>query len=155
MKRFRFRAEIVLNLRRREYELAQAQLAGIQRERDAAVHAVHEAEGTRALAEGEYRAWLDTGGDSGVLERHRNWITRQHAGVESCRRHLVERELEVERAAADVRRTHRRTRVLERLRERAVHDHRKEARRQDAIEMDHLAVIRYARRTGGGLNGGD
>jgi flagellar biosynthesis chaperone FliJ len=59
---------------------------------------------------------------------------------------LAERQIEVERAAADVRRTHRQVLVLENLRDRSWADYQEEARRLDAIDMDQLAVTQFARR---------
>jgi flagellar export protein FliJ len=155
MKRFHFRAATVLNLRKRQYDMAQVELARVQRERDTAGGAVRDAEDALSRAEGEYRERLVMGGEACALERHRYWITRQHAGAESCRRRLTLRQLEVERATADVRRTHRQSRVLERLRDRAWRDYREEARRQEALEIDQLAVIQYARRMGGGTDHDD
>jgi len=153
MKRFHFRAATVLNLRQRQYAIAQTELARAQGERDASGARVRDAEEAVRRAEGEFRHQLVQGGDAGALERHRNWITRQHAGAEACRRQLAERLAAVERATAHVRRTHRQSRVLERLRDRAWRDYQAETRRQDRIAMDELAVIQYARRMEGDSNG--
>ena len=149
MKRFHFRAATVLALRQRQYAIAQTQLARAQQERDAAAARVRDAESAVARAQVEFRGRLVEGGEVGALERHRNWMTRQHARAERCRQQLVEQLKAVERATAEVRQTHRQARVLERLRDRAWRDYQAEAGRQDLIAMDELAVIQYARRMGG------
>jgi len=59
---------------------------------------------------------------------------------------LAVRQTEVERATADVRRTHRQVLVIEKLRERAWQAYQEENRRLDAIAMDQLAVTQFARR---------
>jgi flagellar biosynthesis chaperone FliJ len=59
---------------------------------------------------------------------------------------LAVRQIEVERATADVRRTHRQVLVIEKLRERAWKAYQEETRRLDAIAMDQLAVTQFARR---------
>ena len=105
-----------------------------------------EAESAVDQAQLEYRDCLVKGREAAIFERHRNWIIGQRAGAESCRRQLAQRQIEVERAAADVRRTHRQVLVLENLRDRAWQDYQDETRRLDAIEMDQLAVMQYARR---------
>src|SRR4051794_12268229 len=149
MKRFHFRAAAVLDLRVRQHEMAQAELARVQQERDVAAGAMAAAEDALGRARTDYRERLLAGDVADALERHRNWILGQHAGVERCRQHLAEQQLSVERATADVRRTHRLARVLERLRDGTWRDYQKEARRLEMIEMDQLAVIQYARRMGG------
>jgi flagellar biosynthesis chaperone FliJ len=146
MKKFQFRAAKVLDLRRRQHDLTLAELSRMQQQRDSAAAAVVASDQAVASAQRDYRDCLIEGGESVTFERHRNWIVGQRAGAESCRRHLAKRQIEVERAAADVRRTHRQVLVLENLRDRAWQDYQVETRRLDAIEMDQLAVTQYARR---------
>jgi flagellar biosynthesis chaperone FliJ len=149
MRKFHFRAATVLELRQRQYRTAQAELLRSQQVRDMAAGAVRDAEASVSRAQSDYRERLVAGDGAVIFERHRNWIAGQYAVVESRRRLLVEQQLLVERAAADVRRTHRLARVLERLRDRAWKAYQKEARRQETIELDELAVIQFARRMGG------
>ena len=152
MKRFDFRPAAVLELRRREYDLAQEQLARAQQERERAERAVVAADAATAHAEAEYLARLTAGEEADALARHRDWIASRRAGAEGCRRKHAERQLAEERAAANVRRTHRQVRVLERLRDRVWRAYQLECRRLDAIEMDRLAITRYTRRTAGGID---
>jgi flagellar export protein FliJ len=146
MKPFQFRAAKVLDWRRRQHDLALAELARRQEEYDRAALALSEAERAVEMAQREYRKRLEEGGDCAAYERHRNWILGQRVGVDHCRRRLLERQQEVERAAADVRRTHRHVLILENLRERELQDHQHETRRLEAIDMDQLAVTQFARR---------
>jgi flagellar export protein FliJ len=146
MKRFQFRVARVLDLRRRQHELMLAELSRAQQQRERAVAAVSDAVRAVDRAQLEYRDSLAKGGEAGAFERHRNWIVGQRAGAERCRLRCAERQIEVDRAAADVRRTHRQVLVLENLRDRAWQDYQTETRRLDAIEMDHLAVTQHARR---------
>jgi flagellar export protein FliJ len=152
MKPFRFRAAVVLDLRRRQHELAQTQLARAQQERDAAARRVGEAEEACQDARREYRASLDKGDAAGALERHRTWIARRQAETDDRRRQLEERHVAVHHAAAGLRHAYTRVRVLERLRDRAWEKHQDDVRRREAIEMDYLAVTQFARRMGGGID---
>jgi flagellar biosynthesis chaperone FliJ len=146
MKRFQFRAAKVLDWRRRQHDSALAELARRQEDRDAAAAAESIARQAVEDAQIAYRTCLVEGGDTATFERHRNWILGRRAEAESRRRLLNERQQEVERAAADVRRTHRQVLILENLRERELHDHQDEARRLENIDMDQLAVTQFARR---------
>jgi flagellar export protein FliJ len=146
MKKFVFRAATVLDLRRRQHDLALAELARKQEERERAVLAVAKADAAVVEAQDRYRQCLVEGGDTATFERHRTWILVQRAGAERCRGFLVEREHEVERAAANVRHTHRQVLVLEKLREREWQNHQAEARRLESNDMDQLAVTQFARR---------
>jgi flagellar export protein FliJ len=152
MTPFRFRAAAVLDVRRRQHELAQTQLAHAQQERDAAARLVCEAAEAGRGADREYRASLDAGAAAGALERHRNWMARLQAETDDRRRQLEERHLAVHHSAADVRHAYTRVRVLERLRDRAWRKYQVEVRRREAIELDYLAVIQYARRMEGGID---
>jgi flagellar export protein FliJ len=146
MKKFVFRAAKVLDLRRRQHDLALAELARKQEEREKASLAVSVADAAVDAAQAGYRQCLVAGGDTATFERHRTWILVRRAGAERCRGLLVEREHEVERAAAHVRHTHRQVLILEKLREREWQHHQAEARRLESNDMDQLAVTQFARR---------
>ena len=141
----------MLDLRRRQHEHAETQLARAQEERDAAQRAVDAAEAACAKARAEYRQQLGTSHPAGLHERHRNWIDRKQRETEDQRRQLEERQLGVHRATNEVQYTYMKLRALERLRDRAWRTYQDETRRRDAIDMDHLAVMQHARRTRGGI----
>jgi flagellar export protein FliJ len=152
MKAFRFRAETVLHLRRKQHEQAETQLARTQQERDVAQQIVHRADAAVSRAEAAFRAALGAVHAADAVERHRNWIALKQAERADRQRRLEERLLEVQRATRVVQETFMRLRALERLRDRAWKKYQVEERRQDGIAMDQLAVIQYARRSGEGIN---
>jgi flagellar export protein FliJ len=145
MKDFRFRAAAVLDLRREQFQVAQAELARIRNHRDAAVSRVREADDAVCFAERDFQQVLAAGGAPGVFERHRNWIFRQRADADACRRRLVEWQAAIDRAVADLQESHRQVQVLERLRDRMKHQHDLESRRLEVIEVNELAIMRFAR----------
>jgi len=152
MKAFRFRPAHVLALRRKQHELAEAQLARAQQERDAADCLVREAAEACGCAQRDWRAQMDAVHTAVAAERHRNWIALRQAERADRQRSLGVRQLEVHRATRAVQETFMRLRALERLRDRAWRKHQLDERRHDAVEMDHLAVIRFARRSRGGID---
>lgn len=145
MKDFRFRAAALLDLRREQFQAAQAELARIRNRRDEAAGRLREAEDAVRFAERELRQVLATGGLPGVFERHRNWIFRQRASVEACRRRLVEWHAAFDRAMAVLQESHRQVQVLERLRDRMKRQYDLESRRLEMIELNELAIMRFAR----------
>jgi hypothetical protein len=89
--------------RRRVPELALAELPRRQQHRDTAAAAVTAAdEAVEDAAQGRYCELVV--GDALTLARYRTWTLGQHAPTETCRRDLAEPQIEMERAAADVRR---------------------------------------------------
>jgi flagellar export protein FliJ len=151
MKTFQFRPAALLELNRRRHEAARQQLTRAQRERDAAARVRDDALGAVAAAEKEFRARLAAGADVETVLRHRNWIAQRHAAAEGKQRAVAARQLEVERAATDVRRTHRQLRALERLKDRVGRRYSTEAARLEAIEMDRLAIARFTSAKAGGI----
>jgi flagellar biosynthesis chaperone FliJ len=151
MKAFRFRASAVLDVRRKQHEQAESELARTQQERDAAARVVRDADDACGRAERDYRAQLGEAHATDAVERHRNWIALKQAERADRQRRLEERLLDVQRATRASQDTFMRLRALERLRDRVWQKYQADARRHDAIEMDQLAVIQYARRTGGGI----
>ncbi|MFN8644397.1 MAG: hypothetical protein U0802_23085 [Candidatus Binatia bacterium] len=144
MRPFRFRAETVLDLRRREEEAAKTALArarSIAERAHAAVAAAREAvrEAGRALEE-----VATTGTTHGTLEWHRSWIVRQRAEVGRAQQVAAEADRAAGAAAVVMSRAMQRRRVLERLRERAWKKCCVARDRAHIQEMDQLASLRYA-----------
>ena len=149
-KRFVFRAEAALELRRREEETAQRELAAAsERERqaretrDAAVERVEAAK--RAAAEAEARA-------GEVTERlwHRNWISAQHQHAGRAQQALDQRQHEAREAAARALEAHRKRKALDRLKQRALQQWIRAAEREEQKSIDELATSKHAREKRGG-----
>lgn len=145
MKRFQFRLDSVLKLRRAALDAARRDLARVSAEMEIARA---EAEAARAIAE---RA-------ASELESRTRCGVR--AGEFSARSHALTRQLELRHAAAqrlrdalgrvagareEVTRAHIEVRSLEILRDRALEAHRAEERRLEQNDLDERAGQRRAR----------
>src|SRR5262245_25401764 len=146
MKAFRFRAETVLDLRRKRRDAAHAALADAERAKAAAEAELARSNEASALADQSYRDALSSGGDAETFERHRNWIARLRADGDRRRAVVDERQRAVHTATAAVQAAHQAVRVVERLKERARRRYDEAVREQGSKEMDHVATRRYVRR---------
>jgi flagellar export protein FliJ len=143
---FRFRAQPALDLRRRELEAAQRDLARAEWDRAQAREAVEIA----ARAEREAKV---QGGDqareaksAADLQWYRFWILRLEHERRSAEARLTAREADVTRAAAACMRAKQRCESLERFREKAQQAFdRKEADAERKL-IDELATLRYNER---------
>jgi flagellar export protein FliJ len=143
MRPFKFRAQVVLDLRKRQDDEAQRKLAIATRERavaetrvDAASTAVEESM-QRAREALESRAW----GDS--REWHRNWIVSRRKELAVQREGLAKSRAAEQLArqrAGDARRA---LRSLERWFERAWRRHQQALRRFEQRELDEVGAMRH------------
>jgi flagellar export protein FliJ len=145
--KFQFRAERVLDVRRRALDAARAQLLRATASRDAAERELAAAIASFDRAEAAFRDALAGGTDVGAVERHRNWITFQRSAVDDRRRAREVCRGVVDSATKAVNAAHRDVRVLERLRERAWRRHLVEMNRREMRELDSLATLQFARQT--------
>jgi flagellar FliJ protein len=143
-RRFTFRFDTLLKIRRqredehkrivggRLREIAQTQLRidAIQRQID---------EEMNAIRAGQDRGTIDIQ----QLMRHRHWLGHLHkSGLEAeARLGYLEARLAQERAA--LAEAVKQRRILEKLRERQADRHQREADRQERLESDELATVRY------------
>lgn len=141
---FRFRAEIVLELRRREEEAARTALA----RRRAVCDRAHAALAAARDAVFEAGRALDSAAASGTthgtLEWHRSWIVRLRLAVQAAMRIAAEADQAAGRAALALNQAMQKRRVLERLRDRAWRKYTLARDRAHIQEMDQLASLRYA-----------
>lgn len=144
MRPFRFRAEIVLDLRRREEETMRTALARQRAIRDAAHAAVAAAREAVADAGRALDRAAAGGTTHGTLEWHRSWIARLRMGVQAALRLAGETDLATARATTALNLAMQRRRVLERLRDRAWKRYCVARDRAHIQEMDQLASLRYA-----------
>ncbi len=144
MRPFRFRAEIVLDLRRREEDTARQALAR-QRAVCERAHAMLTAARTAVLDAGRALETAAASGTThGTLEWHRSWIGRMRLGVQAAMREAAEADQAAGRAALALNQAMQKRRVLERLRDRAWRKYVVARDRAHIQEMDQLASLRFA-----------
>jgi flagellar export protein FliJ len=143
MTDFRFRAQVALDLRRRQEDAAATVLARAEA-------ALREVAGQLAAAGVERQSALAgqldaqrAGIDAGALEWHWNWINRLAATVERLGRDLEVRRLAAGEAERAWREARRRRLALERMRDRALHRHQGAQHRKEVKTIDELARLRF------------
>ena len=144
MRPFRFRAEIVLDLRRREEEAARTALARQRAVCDGAHATLAAARDAVAEAGRALDGAAAAGTTHGTLEWHRSWIARLRMGVHVAMRVAAEADQAAGRAAAALNQAMQKRRVLERLRDRAWRKYTVARDRAHIQEMDQLASLRFA-----------
>jgi len=149
MRKFLFRAQVALDLRRKREEEARLALAETQRHAQRAEEALRQAQmraddATRRAAEAEAQAT-----DPVLAIWYRNWITRQRRDVARGVQVLDGRRADVKAAEQRTLEAHRAVRALETLRQRALDAHGREERRAEQKEIDLLGVMQYAIRQNG------
>jgi|WetSurMetagenome_2_1015567.scaffolds.fasta_scaffold58277_3 flagellar export protein FliJ len=146
MARFRFRAQVALDLRQKQEEEAQRALGAARQARAVAAHALEHEErvlaeaNTRAAVE-EARAW-----DPSRAVWYRNWMKGQKQVIAAAHAVLETRRQEERAAAERAMEARRRARALERLRDRAWKAFQVAERRSEQKEFDMLGGLRYAAR---------
>jgi flagellar export protein FliJ len=142
MADFVFRAETVLELRRRLEDAARAAWGAAGAALERAERRVHEAE--RVLQQ----AIADAAPvhDPGERTWHRHWILRCRGDLAREVAARAERRRVYEAASARLNAAHRDVRALERLRERAVARWQLAERRSEQKELDWLGSVRYVLR---------
>jgi flagellar biosynthesis chaperone FliJ len=146
MRPFRFRADIALQLRRREHDQALAHLARARAALVAAERAVDEA--SRTVAEVD-AALADASGAAtphGQRLWYQSWRLRWTAERDRRSEQRCTRATELRDAEALVQRTHQRVRSLERLHDLALAAWRRSADQEERKVMDAIATTRFTRR---------
>lgn len=144
MRPFRFRAEIVLDLRRREEDAARQALARARTLVERAHQAVARARDAVRDAGRALDAASTAGSPHFTLEWHRSWIVRLRADVVRAQGVAAEADRAAGAAAVALSRAMQRKRALERLRDRAWKKYCVARDRAHVQEMDQLASLRYA-----------
>lgn len=151
MNNFRFRAQPALDLRIQQDDVAQKAAADAETRRNSARDARDAAE--RAIAETLLRANADVArnpADVTMRTWYRNWIVSQRQDLARRERELEVREAELREARRAAIVTRRKRRALERFRERRLHAHEHEERREETRALDELGTLRFALRSRGG-----
>lgn len=142
--RFRFRAQAALDLRSRQLQDAQRELARAEGDRDAARLRVTQADEAIDDAKAQGAAAQRTAKDCTALQWYQFWIIRLSHERKAHAATLAAREEVVQRAAAACLRAQQKREALDRFREKALRSH--EAAEADAERklIDELATRRYA-----------
>jgi flagellar export protein FliJ len=135
--RFRFRAAVVLDLRRRRDKDAQDALAAANSAYQRAEEVL--AAARQAVASGAERP----GGDPAEREWYRNWMVGLRARVAQRMAELADRGREREEALARAVTCRSELRAIERLRERRLRAFELEASRREQRQIDELGTQRH------------
>jgi len=146
MKGFRFRGARILEWRRIQADQARAEFVRATESARETAAALARAEAGVVRAVNDYLGAIAAPTDIGTLERYRNWIGRQRAGVVTCQKSHEQRQAIVANAARALQTANRHVKVMERLRDRAEKRHRETERQLEMKALDELATQRYARR---------
>ncbi len=146
MKRFVFRAQAALDLRRREDEEARRLLGVAQRAVRAAEDRLEAARTALTAAMQHAREAAADPTTAATLPWHRNWIKGQQVEIGRRTQALSDRRDEQTAASAHALQTRRRLRSLEKLRERMWQRHQHEERREEQKALDLFGSLQYAAR---------
>ena len=141
---FRFRAQAALDLRSRELQDAQRELARFQADRDAARLRLTQAEQALSDARTQGSAAVSTVTDCTALQWYQFWILRLGHERKAHVAALAAREEAVTRAAAACMRAQQRRESLDRFREKARLGYEAEQAAAERKLIDELATRRYA-----------
>ena len=143
MARFRFRAQVALDLRRKQDEDARRALAEAKRVTAVAQRALDEER--RVLEEALARAADEESKASDTTRAiwYRNWMKRQQQVIELALRVVETRRAEEQGAAARAVIARRKLRALERLRDRMWKAYLVVEQRAEQKELDVLGGLRY------------
>ena len=150
MKKFKFRAQAALDLRQRELEQAQRQLARTEELRDAARHRLRQADEAAAAARAQATDAHRTASDVTALQWYRFWIIRLDHERAAHAAALAAREHEVTQAVAACMRAKQRRESLDRFRKKAQAAHADAEMAEEMKMLDELATRRYARTSAAG-----
>ena len=143
MATFRFRAQAALDLRRREYEQAQRELAEKRRDLQGAQARYEQARAAVVVAE---RASVDAQGSAVAafeLDWYRFWIVRLVHERQAHALTVTAREQRVADAVAACQRAHQRCEALEKFRDKAQRAHEAAESATERKLIDELATRRY------------
>ncbi|HEY6359861.1 MAG TPA: flagellar export protein FliJ [Vicinamibacterales bacterium] len=141
---FRFRAQAALDLRTRELEVAQRELARAQGDRDAAGVRVEQANAALEAARTQAAEALRTATTCTALQWYQSWILRLSHERKAHNATLAAREEAVTRAAAACLRAQQRREALDRFREKARASYEAAQAATERKLIDELATRRYA-----------
>jgi flagellar biosynthesis chaperone FliJ len=143
---FKFRAAAALDVRRKEEDAARILVAKAESAVVAAQARLREAE--VAVAD-ERRTLADMqrqGSEAWRLQWHRTWIEKQRGVALDRAAEVAARRTDAGKAALAAKEAVKKRRVLERLRDRALHRHQRAEHERHLREMNELATLRFVAR---------
>lgn len=146
MRPFRFRADVALQLRRREHDQALVLQSRAQRALTLAQNAVDEAAAAVAEADARLQQAVQTPPSNVPLDWYRSWRLRCTAERERLAQERQQRAGEMHAATRHVFDTHKRVRSLELLQDSARATWQRAAAQEEQKTMDALAASRFTRR---------
>ncbi|MGE0591275.1 MAG: flagellar export protein FliJ [Vicinamibacterales bacterium] len=146
MARFLFRPQAALELRRRQLEAAQRDLAIAERDRLAVRRRVEEADVAIASAAAQAAAALGAAGSAQDREWYRFWIHRLRRERDGHAASLTARESAVQRATQALMGAKQRCESLERLRAHARRAYDEQLAAEERKLIDELATQQFAAR---------
>jgi flagellar export protein FliJ len=146
MRPFRFRAAIVLDLRRKQDEAAQRRLALAKADLLVAERALAAADAALVAAQARAAEAEASAEEVTLLQWYRNWMTGRQDDVARARRRVDECRTAVAEAAGEAVRARRDLRVIERYRDRVWQAWQREALREEQKALDWLGTLQHAMR---------
>jgi flagellar export protein FliJ len=141
---FKFRAQAALDLRTRQLQDAQRELARAEGDRDAARLRVKRADEAIEEAKAQGAAAQRTANDCTALQWYQFWILRLSHERKAHAATLAARDEVVQRAAAACLRAQQKREALDRFREKALRGYEAAAADAERKLIDELATRRYA-----------
>jgi len=141
---FKFRAQAALDLRTRQLQEAQRELARAEGDRDAARLRVTQADEALESARGQGADAQRSATDCTALQWYRFWILRLSHERTAHAATLAAREAVVQRAAAACMRAQQKREALDRFREKALLGYEAAEAEAERKLIDELATRRYA-----------
>jgi len=150
-KRFKFRAETILQLRQQREHLRLRKLAEAQRRVSATQETLRRLRAEMDAQDAQVRDGVLTGAvDVQYMGLYRRYVMLLHARMIEDVRQLRTEAAQLQRCRADVIEAVKQRKVLAKLKEKLLARHRKEAERDQRKELDEIASVRFVRQSAGG-----
>lgn len=146
MSTFRFRAQSVLEWRRRLADTARGEVIRTGESVRASVATADAADARHTAAVDDYRRELIEGCEAGAVPRHRTWIDRERAHVAACQAVVVARQHDADAATLVLQQAMRDVKVMEKLQERLAQRHREKEREAELRDLNERATLQFTRR---------
>jgi flagellar export protein FliJ len=146
MRPFKFRAAIVLDLRRKQDDEAQRVLARAKSAFLAAQTAVDDAQAALEQAMRRATEAESAAEDVTLLQWYRNWMVGRQEDVKRCRRVLDEHRTVMQSAAQAALKARRELRVIERYKARVWQAWQRDALREEQKDLDLLGTLQHEAR---------